>query len=69
MKTLSWQRAYPAEYQLDRATHPSLLALKGFDSENLRAFLPDTQVYQSIAHWFVFMSFGSLIGGIAMRRI
>lgn len=38
MKTLGWQRDYPA-------------------------------VYQDIAHWFVYVGFTLLIGGIAVRRI
>ncbi len=69
MKTLGWQRDYPAEYRLDRLPDPALAALEDFDAENVRAALPETPVYQDIAHWFVFAGFTCLIGGVAMRRI
>ena len=69
MKTLGWQRDYPAEYRLDRQPDPALAVLENFDPENVRAALPETPVYQDIAHWFVFAGFSLLIGSVAMRRI
>lgn len=69
MKTLGWQRDYPAEYRLDREPDPALLGLARFDAASVRADLPDTQVYQDIAHWFVYAGFAFLIGGVAMRKI
>jgi hypothetical protein len=68
MKTLGWQRDYPAEYRLDREPDAALAALPRFD-ENVRADLPSTAVYQDVAHWFVYAAFTFLIGGIAVRRI
>ena len=69
MKTLGWQRDYPAEYRLDRIPDVALAAAKSFDPSAAREDLPETVVYQDISHWFVFAGFIALIGGIAMRRI
>lgn len=69
MKTLGWQRDYPAEYRLDRTADPALAATPPFDPSATRKDLPETDVYQDVSHWFVFAGFASLIGGIAMRRI
>jgi hypothetical protein len=69
MKTLGWQRDYPAEYRLDHEPDAALAALPGFDPAKVRASLPATPVYQDIAHWFVYAGFTLLIGGIAVRRI
>ncbi len=69
MKTLGWQRDYPAEYRLDRQPDPALALLENFDPKHVRAALPETPVYQDIAHWFVFAGFALLIGSVAMRRI
>lgn len=69
MKTLGWQRDYPAEYRLDRKPDAALAALTRFDPTSVRAAMPETPVYQDIAHWFVYASFTFLISGIAMRRI
>jgi hypothetical protein len=69
MKTLGWQRDYPAEYRLDREPDAALMKLAGFKPESVRASLPETPVYQDIAHWFVFAGFGCLIGGVAVRRV
>jgi Ca-activated chloride channel family protein len=69
MKTLGWQRDYPAEYRLDREPNAAIEALPRFSAEKVRADLPATAVYQDIAHWFVYAGFTFLIGGIAMRRI
>jgi Ca-activated chloride channel homolog len=69
MKTLGWQRDYPAEYRLDREPDPAIKSLTAFDPDKVRADLPKTAVYQDIAHWFVYAGFAFLIGGIAVRRI
>jgi Ca-activated chloride channel family protein len=69
MKTLGWQRDYPAEYRLDREPDAALAALPRFDPANVRDAMPETPVYQDIAHWFVYAGFTLLIGGIAVRRI
>jgi hypothetical protein len=69
MKTLGWQRDYPAEYRLDRTPDAALAAQKSFDPTAARQDLPKTAVYEDISHWFVFAAFASLIGGIAMRRV
>jgi uncharacterized membrane protein len=69
MKTLGWQRDYPAEYRLDREPDPALAALVRFDPATVRDAMPETPVYQDIAHWFVYAGFTFLIGGIAVRRI
>jgi uncharacterized membrane protein len=69
MKTLGWQRDYPAEYRLDREPDAALAALARFDPSKVRDAMPKTPVYQDIAHWFVYAGFTLLIGGIAVRRI
>ncbi len=69
MKTLGWQRDYPAEYRLDRIPDAALAAAKHFNPTAAREDLPDTNVYQDISHWFVFAGFAFLIGGVAVRRI
>jgi Ca-activated chloride channel homolog len=69
MKTLGWQRDYPAEYRLDRIPDAALAKTRAFDPSAVHQDLPETPVYQDISHWFVFAAFASLIGGIALRRI
>lgn len=69
MKTLGWQRDYPAEYRLDKAADPAIDQLPRFNPNDSRADIQNTKVYQDISHWFVFMGFASLIFGIATRRI
>ncbi len=69
MKTLGWQRDYPAEYRLDGEPDAALAALRRFVPEKVRDDLPGSPVYQDIAHWFVYAGFAFLIGGIAARRI
>ena len=69
VKTLGWQRDYPAEYRLDRTQDPALAVLPKFSPATIRADLPRTAVYRDIAHWFVFAGFALLISGVAMRRI
>lgn len=69
MKTLGWQRDYPAEYRLDRIPDPTLAAMKNFDPTAVREDLPETDVFEDITHWFVFAGFTALISGIALRRI
>lgn len=69
MKTLGWQRDYPAEYRLDRDPDAAINGLVRFDPDKVRADLPKTAVYQDIAHWFVYAGFAFLITGIAVRRI
>ncbi len=69
MKSLGWQRDYPAEYRLDPEADPALAATPRFDPAHPRASLPSTPVYQDIAHWFVLAGFGLLIAGVAARRV
>lgn len=69
VKTLGWQRDYPAEYRLDREQDPALVALTRFSPATIRAALPRTAVYRDVAHWFVFAGFAFLIGGVAVRRV
>ncbi|MGD7652958.1 MAG: VWA domain-containing protein [Verrucomicrobiales bacterium] len=69
MKTLGWQRDYPAEYRLDRTPDPALAAANRFDPAAVRTDLPETAVFQDITHFFVFAGFTALIAGIALRRI
>ncbi len=69
MKTLNWQRTYPAEYRLSSEPEPSLLALRSLGKNTIRNNLPDTKVYQDIAHYFVLGGFGLLIGGVVLRRV
>ncbi len=69
MKTLGWQRDYPAEYRLEREVDSALASLPTFDPALVRAALPETSIYQDIAHWFVYAGFACLIGGITVRRI
>lgn len=69
MKTLGWQRDYPAEYRLDHEPDAAINGLSRFDPDQVRADLPKTAVYQDIAHWFVYAGFALLISGIAVRRI
>ncbi len=69
MKTLGWQRDYPAEYRLDRMPDAALAAAGRFNPSAVRKDLPETSVFQDITHWFVFTGFAALIAGIALRRI
>ena len=69
MKTLGWQRDYPAEYRLDRVPDAALAAVGSFNPSAVREDLPETSVFEDITHWFVFAGFAALIGGIALRRI
>jgi len=69
MKTLGWQRDYPAEYRLDKKPDPAVAKLPRFAPSKAREAIPKSSVYQDISHWFVFLGFASLIGGIALRRV
>lgn len=69
MKTLGWQRDYPAEYRLDKSPDPTIAGLPGFDPSNPRANLSTSPIYRDITHWFIFAAFAALIAGIAMRRV
>lgn len=69
MKTLGWERDYPAEYRLDGEPTSELLALGGFDPAQPRQELAAAKVYRDATHWFVFGAFACLIGGIALRRV
>lgn len=69
MKTLGWQRDYPAEYRLDKYPDPAINKLPRFNPNNSRDDIQNTKVYQDISHWFVFAGFASLIAGVASRRI
>ncbi|MGJ8634780.1 MAG: VWA domain-containing protein, partial [Luteolibacter sp.] len=69
MKTLGWQRDYPAEYRLDGEADAAMKKLDPFSPEEVRTDLAETKVYQDVTHWFVYAGFGLLIGGIAVRRV
>lgn len=69
MKTLGWQRDYPAEYRLETRPHPAIAALPTFDLANPRGEIPAASVYRDITHLFVFTGFALLITGLAVRRI
>lgn len=69
MKTLGWQRAYPAEYRLDRKPVTALTSLPKFDPNGIRENLKDAKVYKDITYWFVLLGFAAMIGGVVMRRI
>jgi uncharacterized membrane protein len=69
MKTLGWQRDYPAEYRLDPQPDPAIARLPRFLPDAPRADIHSAKVYQDISHWFVFLGFAAFISGIATRRI
>ncbi len=69
MKTLGWQRDYPAEYRLDRKPAAALASLPSFDPKGIRNNLAEARVYKDITYWFVLLGFAAMIGGVVMRRI
>ncbi|MFC7336370.1 VWA domain-containing protein [Haloferula chungangensis] len=69
MKTLGWERDYPAEYRLDGQVRPELRALAGFDPSQPRDGLVEAKVYRDVSHWFVLAAFALLITGVALRRV
>ncbi|GAA5496771.1 hypothetical protein Rhal01_02956 [Rubritalea halochordaticola] len=68
-KTLYWQRAYPAEYQLDSELNKLLAQSPSIDPGSIRANLTKDSVDSDSQPLFVFFGIGLLITGIALRRI
>ncbi|MGJ8672800.1 VWA domain-containing protein [Rubritalea sp.] len=68
-KSLTWQRSYPAEYQLSNTQDPALALLPTPSIEELYSNIPSASVYQNISWVFVLAGFTSCIGGLVLRRL
>jgi len=69
MKTLGWERGYPAEYRLETRPDPALAAMTRFEPEAPREGVSAARVYRDLTHWYVLVAFGLLIAGVALRRV
>ena len=69
MKTLGWERGYPAEYRLDGVPLPVVAALPGYDPASPREALTSAEVSRDVSWWFILAAFACLIAGVALRRV
>lgn len=69
VKTLRWNRPYPAEYQLAAKPQRSLESAKRFTPASVREDLPATRVRTSALPWVVMFAIFLMLGGGVLRRI
>lgn len=69
VKTMRWNRPYPAEYQLAAKPQRNLAAAKPFAPETIREDLPATRVRTSALPWVVMLAILLMLGGGVLRRI
>jgi Ca-activated chloride channel family protein len=69
VKTLRWERGYPAEYRLAGEPDASLATVAGFDVSDPRAGIPEVRVRSSALPWAGLVALVFLIAGIVLRRV
>ncbi|MBK1790610.1 VWA domain-containing protein [Persicirhabdus sediminis] len=69
VKTLYWQRSYPAEYQLGGKTPEILTSLPSINAESIRENLIKHYRHQNITPYFALLAFAFLITGVVLRRV
>lgn len=69
VKTLRWERGYPAEYRLSGKPDPELAAAIGFDPADPAAGIPEVRLRTSALPWAVLAALAFMIAGIVLRRV
>ncbi|MCX6865721.1 MAG: VWA domain-containing protein, partial [Verrucomicrobia bacterium] len=69
VKTLRWNRSYPAEYQLTAVTANPLVAATAFDPVRIRAGIPPVRIRTSALPWFSLAAIALVLAGGVLRRI
>lgn len=69
VKTLRWNRAYPAEYQLTASAEKPLLEAAAFDPAKIRENIQPLRIRSSALPWFALAAIGLVLAGGVLRRI
>ncbi len=69
VKTLRWNRSYPAEYRLATAADPSLAGAVVFDPTRIREGIRPVRIRTSALPWFGLAAILLMIAGGVLRRI
>jgi hypothetical protein len=69
VKTLRWNRSYPAEYQLTSTADPSLATAIAFDPSRIREGINPVRIRTSAMPWFGIAAILLMIAGGVLRRI
>lgn len=69
LKTLHYERGYPAEYRLNPELPAAIAGLQEFRSETLTTDLEPVETRFSIAPAFCLLALLSVLGGILLRRL
>jgi uncharacterized membrane protein len=69
VKTLRWERGYPAEYRLSGEPDPALAKVAVFDAASPRAGIPVVRVRSSALPWAGLVAIVFMIAGIVLRRV
>ncbi|MES2657598.1 MAG: VWA domain-containing protein [Verrucomicrobiota bacterium] len=69
VKTLRWNRSYPAEYQLTANAEKSLADATGFDPARIREGIQPVRIRTNALPWFGLAAIALMLGGGVLRRI
>lgn len=69
VKTLRWERGYPAEYRLSGEPDPALAKVAAFDAAAPREGIPVVRVRSSALPWAGLVAIVFMIAGIVLRRV
>lgn len=69
VKTLRWERGYPAEYRLSGEPDPALAKVAVFDAAAPREGIPVVRVRSSALPWAGLVAIVFMIAGIVLRRV
>jgi hypothetical protein len=69
VKTLRWNRSYPAEYQLAAHAEQTLIATPAFDAARIREGIRQVRSRTSALPWFGLAAIACILLGGVRRRI
>jgi hypothetical protein len=69
VKTLRWNRGYPAEYRLNGDADASLTAAAPFDPALIREGIQPVRIRSNALPWFGLAAIAFMIAGGVLRRI
>lgn len=69
VKTLRWERGYPAEYRLSGDPDPALAKAAAYSSATPREGIPVVRVRSSALPWTALAAIVFMIAGIVLRRV
>jgi hypothetical protein len=69
VKTLRWERGYPAEYRLSGQPDPTLAKVESFASAAPRDGIPVVRIRTSALPWAGLAAIVFMIAGIVLRRV